>query len=156
MSLLLSQFAAPSPSPAMSTSPFSTHLQSFSGNRFLSLCCVQLCLTLCNPVDCTPSCTSIHGTFQARILEQVAISYTRGSSWPRDQTYISYISLTGREILYHCATKQVHQCHFSRFHIYALTHNIWFSFWLTSLCIMVSRFIHLTTTDSNSYLFMAE
>ena len=43
--------------------------------------------------------SSVHGIFQARILEWVAISYSRGSSWPRDQTFISWI---GRQILYHC------------------------------------------------------
>ena len=38
----------------------------------------QLCLTLCNSMDCSPPDTSVHGIFQARILEQVAISYSRG------------------------------------------------------------------------------
>ena len=37
-------------------------------------------------------------------MEQVAISYSKGSSWPRDQICISYVSFTGRQILYHCAT----------------------------------------------------
>ena len=50
------------------------------------LCLVsQSCLTLCDPVDYSPPGFSIHGIFQARILEWVAISYSRGSSWPRDQ-----------------------------------------------------------------------
>ena len=44
---------------------------------------------------------SAHGIFQARILEWAAISYSRGSSQPRDQTRVSCI---GRQILYHCAT----------------------------------------------------
>ena len=43
----------------------------------------------------------VHGIFQARTLEQVIISYSRGSSWPRGQTHISCIS---RQILYHCVT----------------------------------------------------
>ena len=46
----------------------------------------QLCLTLCNPMDCSPPGFSVHGTFQARILEWVDISSFRGSSWPRDRT----------------------------------------------------------------------
>ena len=46
----------------------------------------QSCLTLCNPVDCSPSGSSIHGILQARILEWVAISFSRGSSQPRDPT----------------------------------------------------------------------
>ena len=44
---------------------------------------------------------SAHGAFQARILEQVAISSCRGSSWPRNQTCISCISYIGKGILYH-------------------------------------------------------
>ena len=45
---------------------------------------IQLCLTLCDPMDCSPSSSSVHGTLQARILEWVAISSSRGSSQPRD------------------------------------------------------------------------
>ena len=47
---------------------------------------------------------SVHGIFQARILEQVAISFSRGSSWPRDWTCISFISCIGWRILYHWAS----------------------------------------------------
>ena len=45
----------------------------------------------------------IHGIFQARILGQVAISYSRGSSWRRDWTCISWVFCIGRQSLYHCA-----------------------------------------------------
>ena len=48
--------------------------------------CVQLCPTLCDPMDCGPPGSSVHGIFQARILEWVAISFSRGSSHPRDRT----------------------------------------------------------------------
>ena len=65
-------------------------------------------MTLCNPMDCSPPGSHIHGTFQARILEWVAISYSRGFSRPRDQTHDSYVSCTGRQILYHCATWEAH------------------------------------------------
>ena len=51
----------------------------------------QSCLTLPPHELCSPSDSSIHGVFQARILEWVAISSSRGSSWPRDQTCISCI-----------------------------------------------------------------
>ena len=50
------------------------------------------CLTLCDPVDCSPPGSSVHGIFQARILEWVAISFSRGSSWPRDRTQVSRIA----------------------------------------------------------------
>ena len=48
----------------------------------------QSCLTLCDPMDCSLPDSSVHGIFQARILEWVAISSPRASSWPRDQTWI--------------------------------------------------------------------
>ena len=45
--------------------------------------------TLCSSVDCSPPGSSIHGILQARILEWVAISFSRRSSWPRDRTWVS-------------------------------------------------------------------
>ena len=60
--------------------------------------------TLCNPMDCNLLSSSVHGIFQARILEWVAISYSRGSSRTRDWTHISSISCIGRQILHHWAT----------------------------------------------------
>ena len=60
------------------------------------------CLTLCSPVDCNLSGSSVHGIFQASILEWVAISYSRGSSWPKDWNFISFISCICRPILYRC------------------------------------------------------
>ena len=44
----------------------------------------QLCPTLCDPLDCSPSVSSVHGILQAKILEWVAIPFSRGSSQPRD------------------------------------------------------------------------
>ena len=58
--------------------------------------------TLCDPMDYSPPGSSVHGTFQSRILEWVAISSSRGSSRPKDQTSISYISRF--RFIYHCAT----------------------------------------------------
>ena len=53
---------------------------------------VQSCPTLCNPVDCTVSGASVHGILQARILEWVAVPFSRGSSQPRDGTQVSCIA----------------------------------------------------------------
>ena len=50
------------------------------------------CPTLCDPVVCSPPGSSVHGILQARILEWVAMSFSRVSSWPRDQTHVSYIA----------------------------------------------------------------
>ena len=49
------------------------------------------CPTLCDPVDYSTTGSSIHGILQARVLEWVAISFSRGSSWPRDRTQVSRI-----------------------------------------------------------------
>ena len=67
----------------------------------------QSCLTLCDPKDCSPPGSSVHGIIQARILERVAMSSSRGSSQPRDQTQVSHIAgrfvtiWATREALYH-------------------------------------------------------
>ena len=58
------------------------------GGDFLA----QACPTLSNPVDCSPPGSSVHGILQARILEWVAISFSRGSSHPRDRTRVSYVA----------------------------------------------------------------
>ena len=49
----------------------------------------QMCPTLCDPMDCNPPSSSVHGILQARILEWVAFPFSRGSSQPRDQTEVS-------------------------------------------------------------------
>ena len=51
---------------------------------------VKSSLTLCNPMDCSPPGSSVHGIFQTRVLECVAISFSRGSSQPRDRTQVSH------------------------------------------------------------------
>ena len=52
----------------------------------------KLCPTLCDSMDCSPPGSPVHGISQARILEWVAIPFSRGSSWPRDWTRVSYIA----------------------------------------------------------------
>ena len=63
--------------------------------NILTYCWVWLklpsCQTLCDPMDCSLSGSSIHGIFQARVLEWAAISFSRGSSRPRDWTWVSRI-----------------------------------------------------------------
>ena len=61
----------------------------------------QLCLTLWDPMDHNPPGSSGRGISQGRILEWVAMPSSRGSSWFRDWTCISYVSRIGRWILYH-------------------------------------------------------
>ena len=50
------------------------------------------CLTLCDPIGCSPPGSFVHGILQARVLERVAISSSRGSSRPRDRTHVSSVS----------------------------------------------------------------
>ena len=57
---------------------------------------LQLCPTLCNPMDCSPPGSSVQGILQARILAWVAMPSSRGSSWPRDRILVSYVSCIGR------------------------------------------------------------
>ena len=65
---------------------------------------LQSCPTLCDSMDCSPPGSSLHGILQTRILEWVAMPSSTGSSWPRDQTHVTYVSCIGRRILYHCST----------------------------------------------------
>ena len=67
---------------------------------------LQSCLTFWDPMDCSLPGSSVHGTFQARILEWVAVPSLRRFSWPRDRTQISCISCTGRWVFYHFTTGQ--------------------------------------------------
>ena len=65
------------------------------GGKLITLCvlsCFLLCLTPCDPTDCSPPGSSVHGILQTRILEWVAVPSSRGSSQPRDGTCI-FLSL---------------------------------------------------------------
>ena len=65
-------------------------------HSFMRACSVVS--NFCDPMDCNPLVSSVHGILQARILEWVVISFSRGSSQPRNQTQVSCI---GKWILYH-------------------------------------------------------
>ena len=91
---------------------FISHLYVFVGEIIINLWCkvivctklyiyiytyiyvlvVQLCLTLCNPKDCSSPGSPLHGILQTRILKWVAMLSSRGSSWPRDWTRVSHIA----------------------------------------------------------------
>ena len=76
------------------------------GLQIFALCVksLQSYPTLCNPIDCNPPGSSAHGILQARILEWVAIASSRGSSSPRDQTWV-----------FHIATREAKPCVANRF-----------------------------------------
>ena len=67
----------------------------------------QSCATLCDPMDCSPPGSSVHGVLQARILERLPFS-PQTSFQPGDRTPVSHVSCTGRRVLYHCAGWEAH------------------------------------------------
>ena len=62
---------------------------------------LQLCLTLCDPMDYSPPGSSVLRILQARLLEGSAMPSSTESSQPKDQIRVSYISCIGRQVLYH-------------------------------------------------------
>ena len=77
---------------------------------------------LCSPMNYSPPGSSIHGILQARILEQVAISYSRESSEPSYRTNISRVSCIGRWIIYHWH-------HLGSLHTHTHTHTHTLTIW---------------------------
>ena len=92
-----------------------THFTSLVSVFLFSKVCVCVCVcmcvcahsrpTLCNPMDCSSPGCSVHGIFQARILEWVTVSCSRGSSWARYRIEVSCASCIGRQTLYHLVTR---------------------------------------------------
>ena len=62
---------------------------------------LQSYLIFCDPMECSLPCSSIHGILQIRILEWVSISFSRGSSCPRDGTRVSCVFCISKRILDH-------------------------------------------------------
>ena len=85
---------------------------------YICFCCVRwsVCPTLCDPINYSPPESSVHGILQATILEWIAIPFSRGSSQPRDQTWVSCIA--GRFFTI-WATKEVH----TQTHTHTHTHT---------------------------------
>jgi len=103
-------------------------------NLIIMKCCewvkvAQSCSTLCDPMDCFLPVSSVHGILQARLLEWVAISFSRGSSQPRDQTQVSCIAggfftvWTTREVK------------FSESHLFSVTGCCLFEYVFSILCL---------------------
>ena len=76
------------PRPARACVPSTLGCRLLSLQKLHVLVRAQLCLTLCDHVDCGPPGSSVHGILRARVLERVAISSSRGSSRPRGQTHM--------------------------------------------------------------------
>ena len=110
----------------------------------------QSCPTLWDPVDCSPPGSPVHGISQARILEWVAISFSRGSSWPRDWTCVSCLSCSGRQILHHWDTWEAH-CQGSPYSFFKCEQVIrWVFFNLTHLTTIYLKVIDTLPSVSPS------
>ena len=79
-------------------------------NILCGSCLVTKSCLFCDSMDCSPPDSSVHGISQARILEWVAISFSRGSSWPKDRFCVSCV---GRWILYHQVPKGKPEVYFT-------------------------------------------
>ena len=82
-------------SPALAGGFFTTEIFFFLKSPYLlkvKVLATQSCLTLCDSMDCCPPGSSIHGILQARILEWVALPFSRESSQPGNQTQVSHIA----------------------------------------------------------------
>ena len=114
---------------------------------------LQSCPTLCDPMECSLPGSSVHGIFLARILEQVAMSSSSGSSWPRDQTPASCISCIDRRILYQWAT-----CEAIHVNITKRNHQIYQrsssrNFCLILLIFRVNICIYLNIDANTKYMY---
>ena len=90
-------------------------------------------------MDCSQPGSSVHGISQARILEWIDISFSRGSSQPRDQSLVSYI---GRRILYHWATWEATELIYNIMLVSGVLH---------SDSIFLNIIIHLKLLQNNGY-----
>ena len=105
----------------------------------------QSCPTLCDPRDCSLPGSSVHGIFQARILEWVVISFSR-SSQPRDRTHASCI---GAQILYCWATREAWHQHYLYLN-FPIVHKkgAWYSLVPSSLqnlfLVLIDRLTHIS------------
>ena len=104
------------------------------------------CPTPCDPMDCSPPGSSVHGLLQARILERVAMPSSSGSSWSRNQIWVSYVFCISRQVLYHWRLLGS---------LYILVHpicvpGIAFLLYLSWNLIMPSQILNVTTSKRSS------
>ena len=72
--------------------PGAERVLSRAGRESVNALVAQSRLTLCDPMECSLPGSSVHGIFQASVLEWVTLSFSSGSSQPRDQTWVSHIA----------------------------------------------------------------
>ena len=106
---------------------------------------IQSCLIFCNPIDCRLPGSSVYGILQARILEWVAIPFSRRSSQPRDQTRVSCIAIG-------YFTARATSCNL-RMCLGPFWEVTWFS-WVSSIikdvCMLLRPYLWLNSKESTS------
>ena len=107
-------------------------------------------LSLSDPMDYSPPGFSVQAILQARILEWVAMPSSRGSSWPRDRSHVSYMSCISKHVLYPGTV-----CLFHKFHINELIQYVDFCVWHLSFSIVFLCCIHVVACTRTSFPFMA-
>ena len=130
------------------SSSLASHPQAPSGPFSVT----QSYLTLCEPMNFSLPSPPVHVIFQARMLEWIAIFYSRESSQPRGWTHVSCIFCTSRWVLYHCTTREAYLVLYCSLHLihwlqlYSLFGSLKFqSLWkeVTMLTYFIPDFIEL-------------
>ena len=104
--------------------------------------CVHVCVCVCVYGLYSPPSSSVHGILQTRILEWVAMLSSRGSSWPKDWTHISYVSCTGRRVLYHwfhLGSLYIYVCIYIHTYIYTHIHIYIYIYMINPWCCKVTN-----------------
>ena len=114
----------------------------------------QSCLTLCDPVDCSLPGSSLHGILQARILEWVAISFSRGFSQPRDRTWVSDIA--GRSFILWATREALSlSLEFAQTHVHWVVDAIQSSHLLLPRCLLPSIFSSIRVFSNESAVLIS-
>ena len=112
----------------------------------------QSCPTLCDPMDCSPPGSSVHGILQARILEWIAMPSSRVSSWPRDQTHVSCIASRFLTIWVTREAQPSHTRYYLRYILCIIKHNECFMA-VISIHAQKSSFVGFFFLYINEHLF---
>ena len=112
----------------------------------------KLCLALCDPMDCSTPGSSVHGISQAKILEWVTISVSRGSSQPRDQICLSYSGRLFFFFFFFLTTEPPGSL--KMYHIFLSIHQLMMGIWIISTFWLLEIMLLRIFTASFVWLFV--